>query len=63
MRVVKAKVLDLTHLELGQPVSLKSGEYVSISITEDEEENLWQDASKKHFFDSYSEADSIYDQV
>lgn len=34
MRIVKAKVLDSTHLELCQPIFFQTGEYVNISIPE-----------------------------
>ncbi len=63
MRTVKAKVLDSTHLELCQPIFSQSGEYVNISIPEEDEDHLWCEASRKHFFDSYSDGDSVYDKI
>ncbi len=42
MRTVKAKVLDSTHLELCQPIFSQSGEYVNISIPEEDEDHLWR---------------------
>ncbi len=63
MRIVKAKVVDSTHLELCQPILFQSGEYVNISIPEGEEGHLWREASGKHFFNSYSDEDSVYDKI
>jgi len=64
MIVIQAKILDSTHLELRQPILAKKGKDILISIPdESEEEHLWQDVSKKHFLEAYSDQDAIYDQL
>ena len=39
MRTLEAKILDSTHLELGEPISGQPGHHVKISIRDDEEED------------------------
>lgn len=64
MKIVKAKILDERHLELSQPISAKPGEFIMISIADEEEEDqLWREAAKKHFLESYDDQDSIYDDL
>jgi len=64
MIVIQAKILDSTHLELRQPILAKQGKDILISIPdESEEDHLWQDVSKKHFLEAYSDQDAIYDQL
>jgi hypothetical protein len=64
MIVIQAKILDSTHLELRQPILAKQGKDILISIPdESEEDHLWQDVSKKHFLEAYSDHDAIYDQL
>jgi hypothetical protein len=42
MKIIEAKILDTTHLELTQPISAERGEYIRISIPDErEEEYLW----------------------
>ena len=35
MKLITAKILDPTHLELNQPITIKSGETITISIPTD----------------------------
>jgi hypothetical protein len=42
MKIIEAKILDTTHLELTQPISAERGKYIRISIPDErEEEYLW----------------------
>ncbi|MFQ5687140.1 MAG: hypothetical protein ACE5GV_10810 [Candidatus Scalindua sp.] len=51
MKVIEAKIIDQTHLELSQPISAKMGDSIKIIINEEaEDESLWHKAAKKHFF-------------
>jgi len=64
MKIITAKILDSIHLELSQPILAQPGVFIQISIPEDDEElRLWQEAAKKHFLESYDEADAIYDEL
>jgi len=38
MRVIAAKVLDPTHLELSEPLALRSGLRIAVTVNEDESE-------------------------
>jgi hypothetical protein len=65
MRVITAKILDATHLELSQPLDARPGDVIEISLPSerDDELTLWQDAAKRHLLDAYSEEDAVYDQL
>lgn len=64
MRIVVAKVLDSTHLELSQPLPIQPGESIQISIPEDgEDEQAWRAAAKQHFLEAYDDSDDIYDEL
>jgi hypothetical protein len=64
MKIIAAKVLDPTHLELSQPIPVQPGESIQISIPDDsEEERLWREAAKKHFLEAYDDTDDIYDDL
>jgi len=64
MKIIAAKVLDPTHLELSQPIPVQPGESIQISIPDDsEEERLWREAAKKHFLEAYDDTDNIYDDL
>ena len=64
MKIITAKLLDPTHLELSQPIAAPPGAIIQISIPDEgEEEQVWRDAVKRHFFDAYDEQDAIYDDV
>ena len=63
MKVITAKIIDPTHLELSQPIPVPPGESIRISIPDQEEDRLWQDAAKKHFLNAYDDTDGIYDEL
>jgi hypothetical protein len=64
MKIITAKILDPTHLELSQPIPARSGEFIQISVPDDgEEDHLWREAAKKHFLEAYDDGDAIYDQL
>jgi hypothetical protein len=58
--------LDSTHLELSQPISIPPGDYIVISIpdeADEEEDESWQAAAKRHFLEAYDGQDAMYDQL
>jgi hypothetical protein len=65
MKVITAKILDPTHLELSHPIQAPMGKLIRISIPEDddEEDRMWRDAAKKHLLDAYVAEDAIYDEI
>lgn len=64
MKVIMAKIIDSTHLELSQPIQVPRGKLIQISIPDDgEEDRLWREAAKKHFLESYEAEDAIYDEI
>ena len=63
MKTITAKVLDPTHLELSQPVHAKEGDFIEISIQEDEHEEFWKAAAAQKFLSAYDPADAIYDSL
>jgi len=64
VKVITAKVLDQTHLELRQPIAIKPGKLIQISIPDEgEEDRLWREAAKKHFLEAYDDGDAIYDEL
>ena len=61
MKIITAKILDPTHLELSQPISAQPGEFIHISIPDkNEEDRLWRKEAKKHFLEAYGDEDAIY---
>ena len=48
MRVITAKILDATHLELSQPLDARPGEVIQISLPAETDDELavWQEAAK-----------------
>ena len=63
-KVITAKILDPTHLELSQAISVKTGELVQISIlVENASDPIWEDAAKARFLDAYCDQDAIYDDL
>ena len=62
MSIIKAKIMDETHLELTQPIPAQRGEFIIISII-DNEDILWRETGKKYFLEAYDDGDSIYDNV
>ncbi len=65
MRVISAKILDPTHLELSQPLDASPGEVIQISLpTEGEDEMaVWREAGKQHLLDAYADEDAVYDEL
>ncbi len=64
MKIITAKILDPTHLELNQPISAQPGEFIHISIPDEgEEDRLWREEAKKHFLEAYDDEDAIYDKL
>ena len=64
MKIIEAKILDPTHLELNQPIPFHYGVHIHITIPdENQEDRLWQEAAKKHFLEAYSDEDAIYDKL
>ncbi len=66
MKVITAKILDATHLELTQPIPFptRDGSTIQISIPDlGEEEQVWLEATTKHFAEAYDEQDAIYDKL
>jgi hypothetical protein len=65
MRVISAKILDATHLELSQPLEATPGDVIQISLpTEDDDEMaLWRDAARQRLLDAYADEDAIYDEL
>ena len=64
MQIIKARILDPTHLELNQPIAAQPGDSVLISIPDSQEEDhVWREAAKKHLLNAYDDQDAIYDQL
>jgi hypothetical protein len=65
MRVITAKILDSTHLELSQPLNARPGEVIEISLPSETDDELvvWQNAAKRRLLEAYSEEDAVYDQL
>jgi hypothetical protein len=63
MRVISAKILDPTHLELSQPLDGIPGTVIQISLPAENENEmaLWREAAKQHLIDAYADEDAIYD--
>lgn len=57
MKIITATIIDVTHLKLDQPISLKPGETVKISIEEDEVESLWRERAKSKLLKVYTDDD------
>jgi hypothetical protein len=64
MRLISAKIVDSTHLELSQPLEALPGDTIQISLSETEDEMaIWRDAAKQHLLDAYADEDAIYDEL
>ncbi len=49
MKVISAKILDATHLELSQPIAIPPGATIEISILDEgEDASVWRDAARDH---------------
>lgn len=63
MKLIKAKILDETHLELSQPIAAQPGDEIVISIPDEQEEDAWREAAREHFMGAYDDQDAIYDEL
>ena len=65
MRVISAKILDATHLELSQPLDVSPGDVIDISVPSetDDEMAAWREAAKRHLLDAYADEDAVYDEL
>ena len=64
MKMIEAKILDPTHLELSQPIGDDPGKLITIAVPEDSEEDRdWHRAAKEHFLKAYDEQDAVYDNL
>ena len=64
MKIIDAKVLDPTHLELSQPIAVAPGESIRIAIPEEgEDTGLWTAAARTRLLEAYDESDPIHDRL
>ncbi len=65
MRVITARILDPTHLELSQPLDASPGDVIQISLSfeADDEMAVWREAVKQRLLDAYADEDAIYDEL
>lgn len=65
MRVISAKILDATHLELSQPLEASPGDVIRISLLSEPDDQMavWRDAAKQHLLDAYADEDAVYDEL
>jgi hypothetical protein len=65
MKLISAKILDATHLELSQPLEALPGEVIQVAFPDkgDEESVLWGEAAKQNLLDAYAEEDAVYDTI
>jgi hypothetical protein len=65
MRVISARILDATHLELSEPLSASPGEVIDVSVPSEanDEMALWREAGKRHLLNTYADEDAVYDQL
>ena len=64
MKIMHAKILDATHLELSQPLAAQPGDVIVISIPDaQDDEQTWHEATRQHFLEAYDDQDAIYDEL
>ncbi|MEX0613538.1 MAG: hypothetical protein WD738_10735 [Pirellulales bacterium] len=65
MRVISAKILDSTHLELSQPLEASPGDVIQISLPTEMEDEMavWREAAKQHLLNAYADEDAVYDEL
>jgi hypothetical protein len=65
MRVISAKILDATHLELSQPLDASPGDVIDISVPSEADDDMavWREAARKHLLDAYADEDAVYDEL
>ena len=62
MKVITARIVDATHLELSVPIPVQPGKLIQISIA-DEDEDSWREAAKSRLLAAYDDGDAIYDEL
>jgi hypothetical protein len=64
MVVIKAKVIDPTHLELSRPIAAPDGEIVVVSVAgsgeEDDERLQWLGVAAEALQSAYGESEPVY---
>jgi hypothetical protein len=64
MRVISAKIIDKTHLELSQPIAAEPGATIEISIPDDADEMRdWRELARHNALTAYADEDSVYDEL
>ena len=69
MRVISAKIIDKTHLELSQPIAAEPGATIEISIPDDggemsgDEMRDWRELARHNALTAYADEDSVYDEL
>lgn len=64
MRLISAKIIDQTHLELSQPIEVEPGATIQISIPDDGDElREWRELAKRNALTAYADEDSVYDEL
>jgi hypothetical protein len=64
MRVISAKIIDETHLELSQPIAAEPGATIEISIPDDADEMRdWRELARHNALSAYADEDSVYDEL
>ncbi len=64
MKVITARIVDATHLELSAPIPVQPGTLIQIFIRdEDEDERTWRETAKQHLLSAYDDEDAIYDEL
>lgn len=65
MRIISARIIDSTHLELSEPLQAQVGEMVEISLRIGGEDEVadWRKAGKQHLLDAYADEDAVYDEL
>jgi hypothetical protein len=64
MRLISAKIIDNTHLELSEPIVAEPGATIEISIPEnDDEMRDWRELARRNALSAYADEDSVYDEL
>jgi len=64
MRLISAKIIDRTHLELSEPIGAEPGETIEISVPDEGDElRDMRDLAKRNALTAYADEDSVYDQL
>jgi hypothetical protein len=64
MRLISAKIIDKTHLELSRPIAAEPGATIEISIPDDADEMRdWRELARHNALTAYADEDSVYDEL